>query len=187
MLEQPGSIAQVAQLVEQGTENPRARTADALLRFLALVDRSGGPEACHPFTGKARGKGGYGIFWLEPGKGTVASKLALEIRLGRDLLPGEVTRHGDACTTRLCCNGAHLSVGTQADNIADRDRLGRTQKGGRHYNAALNEAKVAVIKRRLLDGESRAALAREFGVGARCIGHIASGANWKHVQPGGAA
>jgi hypothetical protein len=43
---------------------------------------------------------------------------------------GQVVRHN--CDNPPCVNPAHLTVGTQADNIGDRDRRGRTSRGDRH-------------------------------------------------------
>lgn len=152
------------------------QTAD-LSAFLSLIDTSAGDGACHPWTGFVD-RQGYGRFRVD-----LAHRLVLSMKLGRELAPEEVTRHGDTCTTRACCNPGHLSVGTQADNIADRDRLGRTQKGERHYRAKLTEEEVASIKGLLRSGRTHREIAGLFGVGRRCVTHIATGANWKHVQP----
>jgi hypothetical protein len=109
--------------------------------------------------------------------------VAFEQGSGRSLASRDVVRHGDDCVTRACCNYAHLSVGTQADNIADRDRLGRTQKGARHWKARLTESQIIAIRARCSAGDSATAIATDFGVGPEAIRKIRRGENWKHVQP----
>ena len=157
-----------------------ADLAPVVRRFEARIDRSGGADACHPWKGHID-RNGYGIAWL-PGIGMRrSSRFALELRLGRQLASGEVTRHADGCKTRACCNPDHLNPGTQADNIADRDRLGATQKGERHWKARLSADDVLTIRRRCAAGETRKAVADDFGVGARCVSHIVLGTNWRHV------
>lgn len=37
------------------------------------------------------------------------------------------------CDTPACVNPDHLFVGTNADNVADRDKKGRVAKGPAHY------------------------------------------------------
>ena len=52
--------------------------------------------------------------------------------------------------------------------------------------AKVNEPQVRVIKRRLLNGESRYALAVEYGVTYACIRHMANGDTWRGVAPAAA-
>lgn len=47
--------------------------------------------------------------------------------------------------------------------------------------AKLTDADVVKIKRRLLAGESRSSIARDFPVGASAIGEIAAGRSWSHI------
>src|SRR6266542_5251028 len=97
-------------------------------RFWARVDRSGGPNACWPWTGGRIIKGsGYGQFILH-GKHTTAHRAAFELTYGA-VLPGMQVCH--TCDNPPCCNPKHLWVGTPADNMTDRIRKGRGSKGGR--------------------------------------------------------
>lgn len=98
-------------------------------RFWSRVDVRG-PDDCWLWT---RGTvNGYGQFRV--GKRKCGAHV-----IARFLTTGEW--RGEFCTchncpsgdNRLCCNPAHLWLGTEADNIADRGRKGRTNKGDKHW------------------------------------------------------
>ena len=60
-------------------------------------------------------------------------------------------------------------------------------RGSRNGWSKLTEAGVAIIKARLLAGESTQRVAADFGVTNGCIWFIQKGRNWTHVQPAGQA
>jgi hypothetical protein len=79
----------------------------------------------------------------------------------------------------------NLSWGTYSKNLKeDRLRDGTLPLGSRNTSAKLNEAQVIEIKRRTAAGESRASLARAFGVRPETISHIALGRNWSWLEVG---
>lgn len=87
-------------------------------RFWSKVDRSGGPEACWPFTGSINVQHGYGQFRL--GK-QVARAHRVAVVLGdppREIPAGMYVLH--SCDNPRCCNPAHLRVGTQSENNKDQ-------------------------------------------------------------------
>lgn len=100
------------------TTDPRER------KFWAQVDKSGGPDACWPWTGWLQ-DGGYGQF------GTKGERLAHRVAYGYLVgppPPGRDLDHlchtndpdcpGGECAHRRCCNPAHLEPTTRRENIA---------------------------------------------------------------------
>lgn len=79
--------------------------------LLARIDRSGGPDACHLWTGPVN-RDGYGT-----SRGYLVSRVVLELHLGRPLLPGMCALH--TCDNEPCCNVRHLYEGTHQQNMAD--------------------------------------------------------------------
>lgn len=85
------------------------------------VDKSGGPEACWPWTG-ARHKG-YGMIGIARKKhGT--HRVAYALATGD---PGDL-HVCHACDNPPCCNPAHLFLGTHQDNMRDLVAKGRALK-----------------------------------------------------------
>lgn len=89
-------------------------------RFWAKVDRSGGPEACWPWTG-ARAWNGYGQFG-DGGQIHIASRVAWELSCG-PIAEGLHVLH--RCDNPPCVNPAHLFLGTHSDNMRDMVAKGR--------------------------------------------------------------
>jgi len=87
-----------------------------------------------------------------------------------------------SCDNRLCINPAHLSLGSHADNCADKVLKGRQARGERSGNAKLKDLEVIQIKRKLLRGVSISSLAIDFGVSSMCISRIRSGKTWSHLS-----
>lgn len=86
------------------------------------------------------------------------------------------------CDVRHCVNPSHLFLGTNADNIADRDSKGRTARGERTGAAKLTERDVRAIREEYRRGKStHKQLAGKFGVYVGTIGKIIHGVKWRHV------
>lgn len=84
--------------------------------FWSKADKSGGPDSCWPWTGSTQTDRGRtrGMFYIE-GKSKLAHRLAAQIAHGEQ--PGQVCMH--ACDNPICVNPAHLSWGTQIQNMRD--------------------------------------------------------------------
>lgn len=155
-----------------------------------LVDRTRGPEACWPYTGR-RNPLGYGIVDVFE-RGTArqyrAHRVAYEMAHG-PIPEGLVLLHG--CDNPRCCNPAHLTPGTHGENIADMWAKGRQQKydrqvhGEEHSQARLDSALVLELRRRFAAGETGLALAAEYGVTQATAWKAIHGITWAHL-PGAA-
>lgn len=111
---------------------------------------------------------GYGICRVD-GKRRVASRLALEKKLGRQIRPGYQACHH--CDNPPCVNPEHLFEGTQKDNIADAIAKGRLKLV---QPPALTPEQIAQVSSRLCAGERGVDLAKEFGVSRSVISHLCS-------------
>lgn len=95
--------------------------------FWRKVDRSGGPDACWPWTGTLVSGKGYGGSHQTDGGPRYAHRRALELTIGRPLTRSEFACHH--CDNPPCCNPAHLFLGSALDNARDRDAKGRGIRG----------------------------------------------------------
>lgn len=92
--------------------------------FWSQVDMSAGASGCWPWRGKLN-HNGYGQFTFEGD--TAAYRIAYKLTNG-EIGRGMHILH--ACDYRLCCNPAHLSEGTHADNMRDKVAKNRQWRGG---------------------------------------------------------
>jgi len=145
-----------------------------LIRFWAKVDKSGGPEACWPWTG-SRTSRGYGRLKVGGRNGRVlrAHRVAWELTNG-PIPPGFKVCH--ACDNPPCVR--HLFLDTQAGNLADMVAKGRQAMGEQHWRTRLTAAQVNEIRRRCSGGESHTAIGRELDLDNSTISDIARGRSW---------
>ena len=161
--------------------------------FWSRIDRSGGPDACWPWTRSIFTATGYGqVTGLESAtKPTTAHRLAWVLTFGD---PGEYVhpRSGRAhrrkvmhrCPdgpNRLCCNPSHLAIGTDQDNADDRARDGNQARGERTGGAKLTSDLVCEARRLRGDGWSWVDLANRYGVAVSTIRPAVDGRTWAHV------
>lgn len=179
---------------------PDSITPEQAARFWSKVDRSGGPDACWPWTA-CRTPKGYGQ--VRAGYVRVyAHRLAYTLTTAT-IPSGEffgTTCVCHNCDNPGCCNPAHLWLGSVADNNADRSTKGRNgrgrafgerngsrmhpetrPRGERNGLSKLTDAAIPSIRMALARGESPGSIARRFGVSCSTIRNIAIGRTWKHV------
>jgi DNA-binding transcriptional regulator YiaG len=90
------------------------------------------------------------------------------------------------CDNKMCCNPAHLFVGSQKDNIHDAIGKGRNSRGEHHPGAKLKPAGVVEIRRLRNDLHlPLKEIASRFGVTDSLVSHIATGKIWKHIPLSG--
>lgn len=116
--------------------------------------------------GKVKSKGGG------KRKETPAHRFFFEELVGA-IPAGKILCH--KCDTRACVNPAHLFVGTDAENVADKVKKGRQPRGEGCGPSKLTEAQAREIKGSPL-GLKR--LAKEYGVSPSAIAQLRRGKTW---------
>ena len=112
-----------------------------------------------------------------------AKNLVATVRLGPAPSGAHVLHADDCGGDRRCIAQDHLRYGTNNDNVADRERLGRNRPptGSENGFAKLSETTVIEARRRYAAGASVAVLAEAYGVHRSTIYLALSGQTWRHV------
>ena len=157
----------------------RGRTQSAKDRFTKKVKLPENPADCWEWTGTTN-PDGYGQIGVN-GRYELAHRVSWTLFNHED--PGDLfVLH--SCDNPKCVNPLHLFLGTQQDNMKDRDRKGRHKAvyGEDHPIAKLTEEKVRWIRKLYADryGTQRE-IATLFGVSRPLVGFIVRREAWKHV------
>lgn len=153
-------------------------TESDLKRFWDKVDRRG-PDECWEWK--------RALFWTGYGMARMNKKTSFAHRVSYEINKGAIPINMcicHRCDNRLCCNPAHLFLGTKAENNLDRDMKGRHVRifGSAHGMSKLNESSIVEIRRRYAAGGiTHRELGIEFGVHKTSIGYIISREIWDHV------
>lgn len=95
--------------------------------------------------------------------------------------PGMVVMH--SCDVGKCVNPAHLSLGTNSDNMQDMIAKGRqariAPRGTDNGKSKLTPAKVRDIRK---SSETNAALAEKWGLSPNTIRGVRIGRTWAHIK-----
>lgn len=146
--------------------------------FWNAVDKSGGPDACWPWT-RGDDPFGYGIYRdPETKKNTVAHRYAWEKTNGA-IPSGLCVLHG--CDNPPCCNSSHHFLGTKGQNTDDMLRKKRNAYGEKCAQAKLTETEVISIRAEHSVGTGIRALGRKYGVNHATIWEIVHEKIWKHL------
>jgi len=138
--------------------------------------KKGAPNECWEWQG-AINSHGYGTI-RERCKSKGAHVIAFRSANG-DVPGGLCVCH--TCDNRRCCNPEHLFLGTNLDNISDRDAKGRQARGARISRAKLTESDAAIIRYLTDCGANGKALARLFGINQTAVSAIHCRQTWAHV------
>ena len=84
------------------------------------------------------------------------------------------------CDNPCCINPDHLFLGTQLENIKDRDQKGRVAKGKIHYKATVLTEEL--VKWILNSDLSNSELSKLCGVSRKYIGGVRRREVWKHIK-----
>ena len=132
---------------------------------------------------------GYGDFWAH-GRTNAAHRIAWELWVGQ-VPNGLHVLH--RCDVRCCVNPAHLFLGTNADNMADRNAKQRQafgKRNGAHTKpdrvrhgeaqgaAKLTEAQAIAIRN---DPRRPRFISAQYGVSRQTIHRIKRGTAWSHI------
>lgn len=157
----PESVHRVAWIIERGeipgglsvfhrcselaccnTEHLFVGKSRSNLSISERIEKWSMPEpnsGCWLWLANTGGKGRYGKLTCNR-RQRQAHAASWEAHNGRPVPDGLVVRH--RCDVSLCVNPNHLLIGTQADNINDRDSRGRTARGDRHGRSKLRRARA---------------------------------------------
>lgn len=83
------------------------------------------------------------------------------------------------CDNPACINPEHLFLGTQKDNMNDKQQKGRVPHGENHCRSKLTENEVREIINLSL---SQYKIAKIFNVGRGVIKGIKENKTWKHIE-----
>jgi hypothetical protein len=161
-----------------GKSRKAPKTKTLAERLAAKVDTSGGPDACHPWTGSVMQANGYGqISAISPktGRRTMRNTHVVAFELANGPVPaGKRVLHARGCC-KTCCRPDHLRAGTQSENMGDAKAEGRL--GRRLTKAEVLE--IVMLHQR--DGVSAAALAHRYRVDPVTTRKILRGDTWSSV------
>lgn len=146
-------------------------------RFWAQVDKASGPNACWLWMA-ATCRRGYGRIGIDTNKIAVTSRVSWELTYG-PIPNGLHVLH--RCDNPPCVNPAHLFLGTQADNNADKLAKNRGTKGDTHGTSKLAENQIREIRSLHSAGIMQKDIATRFNVSKATVNAIVHRRTWKHV------
>lgn len=114
---------------------------------------------------------GYGAV----GDNRKSHRVSYEMHVG-PIGPGLCVCH--RCDTRACVNPAHLFLGTQADNTADKVAKGRAPRGEGVLRSRLTTKQAEEI---IASPKTCQELAAAYGVTETTVSYIKSGRTWRHL------
>jgi hypothetical protein len=161
--------------------NPAALRAQkrAIQRVENFWKKVNKTESCWIWTG-AKNKKGYGSFGVQANKTMSAHRFAWRWAYGEVPDNMQILHR---CDNPSCVNPNHLFLGTNLDNVLDRENKGRGNqpRGSANGNARLNETIVIQILK-LGDVLTQVEIARRFHTTQGTVGKILRREVWRHVD-----
>jgi hypothetical protein len=154
--------------------------------FEARVDRSGGPDACHPWLGCTDDKG-YGVVQFD-GRLQRAHQVAWQIVNGPvpqdteldHVCHNQAVKAGEckpgSCPHRACANERHIVPKTRQQHVRDTDRT--HWRGETHNMSKLTEQQVREVRGMLADGQAAGKIGALYGVSESAVNRIRQGRSW---------
>ena len=133
---------------------------------------------CLEWQGATAGPMGYG-YLTRKRKNYYAHRWAWMLEHG-EIPKGKCVRH--KCDNPLCCNLEHLVLGTKKQNSEDMVERGRSSRGKKNGQSKLTEDDVRAIRRKVAQGASQAAVAREYGLGPMAVNRIVRRLRWGWLE-----
>lgn len=156
---------------------------DPVIRFWRQTDKDGPNHPklgkCWTWLGCCKGRG-YGL--LRVGRKKIKShRFAYTLLVGK-IPDGLHVLH--SCDNKKCVNPAHLFLGTNDDNVADKVKKNRQVKGEKSRGAILTATQVLEIRNRyryMSRKHGCIAISRDYGVNDATVYSVVTRATWKHV------
>lgn len=122
---------------------------------------------------------GYGRMKVK-GRGWLANRLSWTIHFG-EIAPGLNVCH--RCDNPACVNPRHLWLGTQLQNIADREskKRGGDHKGTKNGRAKISVAEALEIRQKAVTPNLKLYYSRKHGLSLSYIYNIVREKTWKHI------
>jgi hypothetical protein len=149
--------------------------AEIEARFWVKVTK-GLPTDCWLWNGGTTGhpKHDYGVWWYK-GKHLTAHDVSYILTHG-DIPESMVICH--TCDNPKCVNPNHLWAGTHKDNYEDMV----AKKRQKYPSSKLTSEKVVLLRQRFGTGESRTALAKEYGISREMLYRVCRRDAWVDVE-----
>lgn len=160
-------------------------------RFWAKVDQA---TECWIWTAARKKPEGYGFFKILR-RMHYAHRVSWEMASGRSIPAGLSVCH--VCDNPPCVRPEHLFLGTNADNLRDASRKGRTANGHRngkhtkpectprgetHGRAKLSAVDVRAIRQLAADGTTQKLLGERFRIAQGVVSQIVTRKIWQHLE-----
>lgn len=156
------------------------KSFESARRRMAQKTRRNPKNGCLEWTPKSRANGGYGTLCVGR-NGHVRAHRAAWMLANGEIPAGLYVCH--KCDNPLCCDPAHLFLGTPAQNMADKKSKGRgtippVHFGEKHHNTKFGPKEVLEIR---ASTDPQWKIAERHGVSEMTVWRIRKRITWQHV------